>query len=197
VGIEAAREELLGADPNRKKVMVILSDGVPVEDPLSADNQATISKDAGIAIYMIAYGTNQQGQDQLRSWASDPKNTHAFVAPDPDDIESVFGQLGQILGGKGCFFRGSLRDLLSELDSGLGIPLDGNRDTVFDEIKEDPDSEARDDFSPSTNTFIGFAWYLPVDHANEIQSDSVSFDLGLYTEQSRHNDGSGMAGNDG
>jgi hypothetical protein len=31
-----------------------------------------------------------------------------------------------------------------------------------------------------------------VDHANEIQSDSVRFDLGFYTEQCCHNDGSGM-----
>jgi hypothetical protein len=45
----------------------------------------------------------------------------------------------------------------------------------------------------STTQHIGFAWYLPVDHANEIQTDSVSFDLGFYTEQCRHNDGSGQA----
>ncbi|MBX0324334.1 SipW-dependent-type signal peptide-containing protein [Halomicroarcula sp. F13] len=38
-----------------------------------------------------------------------------------------------------------------------------------------------------------FAWWLPVDHANEIQTDSVEFDLGFYTEQCRHNDGTGMA----
>ena len=38
-----------------------------------------------------------------------------------------------------------------------------------------------------------FAWWLPVDHANEIQTDSATFSLGLYTEQCRHNDGSGMS----
>ena len=42
-----------------------------------------------------------------------------------------------------------------------------------------------------------FAWWLPVDHANEIQSDSVTFSLGLYTEQCRHNDGSGMPPEEG
>ncbi|MFC7133587.1 MULTISPECIES: SipW-dependent-type signal peptide-containing protein [Salinibaculum] len=36
-----------------------------------------------------------------------------------------------------------------------------------------------------------FAWWLPVDHANEIQSDTATFELGLYTEQCRHNDGTG------
>jgi len=47
-------------------------------------------------------------------------------------------------------------------------------------------------FEPSTTNCVGFAWWLPVDHANELQSDGVGFDLGFYTEQCRHNDGSGM-----
>jgi hypothetical protein len=50
----------------------------------------------------------------------------------------------------------------------------------------DPD---RDCFPNSTTAYIGFEWWLPVDHANEIQTDRVSFDLGFYTEQCRHNDG--------
>lgn len=41
-----------------------------------------------------------------------------------------------------------------------------------------------------------FAWWIPVDHGNEIQTDSAMFSLGLYTEQCRHNDGSGMPIND-
>ena len=44
-------------------------------------------------------------------------------------------------------------------------------------------------FPNSTTAYIGFEWWLPLDHANEIQGDSVSFDLGFYTEQCRHNDG--------
>ncbi|MCT9097349.1 SipW-dependent-type signal peptide-containing protein [Haloarchaeobius sp. HME9146] len=50
----------------------------------------------------------------------------------------------------------------------------------------------RDCFVASTTASIGFAWWLPVDHANEIQSDTVGFDLGFYTEQCRHNDGAGQ-----
>ncbi|MFD1564285.1 SipW-dependent-type signal peptide-containing protein [Haloarchaeobius amylolyticus] len=50
----------------------------------------------------------------------------------------------------------------------------------------------RECFAPSTTAYIGFEWWLPVDHANEIQTDSVEFDIGFYTEQCRHNDGSGM-----
>jgi hypothetical protein len=40
---------------------------------------------------------------------------------------------------------------------------------------------------------VAFAWWVPVDHGNEIQTDSASFELSFYTEQCRHNDGEGMA----
>jgi predicted ribosomally synthesized peptide with SipW-like signal peptide len=50
-------------------------------------------------------------------------------------------------------------------------------------------------FPNSTTAYVGFEWWLPVDHANEIQTDSVSFDLGFYTEQCRHNDGLGNVPN--
>jgi hypothetical protein len=36
-----------------------------------------------------------------------------------------------------------------------------------------------------------FAWWLPVDHANEIQTDTAEFTLSIYTEQCRHNPGDG------
>jgi len=44
-------------------------------------------------------------------------------------------------------------------------------------------------FPNSTTAYIGFEWWVPTDVGNEIQGDSVSFDLGFYTEQCRHNDG--------
>jgi hypothetical protein len=34
---------------------------------------------------------------------------------------------------------------------------------------------------------VSVVWWLPIDHGNEVQSDSVTFDLGFYTEQCRHN----------
>jgi plastocyanin len=44
-------------------------------------------------------------------------------------------------------------------------------------------------FEGDTQHSLAFAWWVPVDHGNEIQSDSATFDLQLYTEQCRHNDG--------
>ncbi|WP_255150863.1 choice-of-anchor W domain-containing protein [Halorarius halobius] len=56
-----------------------------------------------------------------------------------------------------------------------------------------PQNGTRECMEASETGYIGLAWQLPVDHANEIQTDSVAFDLGFYTEQCRHNDGTGMA----
>ena len=47
-------------------------------------------------------------------------------------------------------------------------------------------------FRGETEFSAVFAWWVPIDHGNEMQSDKVEFDLGFYTEQCRHNDGSGM-----
>jgi predicted ribosomally synthesized peptide with SipW-like signal peptide len=71
----------------------------------------------------------------------------------------------------------TLREFIRVAEDG-GIPLDA--DTRDDE---------RDCYPNSTTRYVCFAWWLPVDHANEIQGDSVGFDVGFYTEQCRHNDG--------
>jgi predicted ribosomally synthesized peptide with SipW-like signal peptide len=44
----------------------------------------------------------------------------------------------------------------------------------------------------STTAYVGFEWWVPRDVGSAIQTDSVSFDLGFYTEQCRHNDGTGF-----
>ncbi len=79
--------------------------------------------------------------------------------------------------------QGTLREVLTQLSVGSGIPLDA-----------DPTTDGRDCYTDSpTVHYVAFRWELPVDHANEIQSDSVTFDLGFYTEQCRHNDGEGLS----
>ena len=79
----------------------------------------------------------------------------------------------------------TLRQLLTLLSTGDGIPLAGDADTGAD-------AAGRACFENSTTYYVGFRWELPVDHANRIQSDGVTFDVGFYAEQCRHNDGSGM-----
>nr|WP_227229439.1 hypothetical protein [Salinirubrum litoreum] len=75
--------------------------------------------------------------------------------------------------------RGTLRETLSVLETG-GLLLDA-----------DPTTEGHDCFPNSTTRYCAMAWWLPADHANEIQTDSVAFDMGFYTEQCRHNTGVG------
>ncbi|MFB6102745.1 MAG: SipW-dependent-type signal peptide-containing protein [Haloplanus sp.] len=80
---------------------------------------------------------------------------------------------------------------------GKGGPASGG--TVSDVYYRNPALDGASLGSFPTACFRGetgfsavFAWWVPVDHGNEMQSDSVEFDLGFYTEQCRHNDGSGM-----
>jgi predicted ribosomally synthesized peptide with SipW-like signal peptide len=81
----------------------------------------------------------------------------------------------------------SLRTFLQQLGTGPGVPLDA-----------DPSTAERDCFeggseSSPTQYYASVVWWLPVDHANQVQSDEVRFDLGFYTEQCRHNDGVGLS----
>lgn len=82
------------------------------------------------------------------------------------------------------FHRGTLADDLAALARGRGVALD----------PDDPGVDAFADPStdlgcvpPGQTVSIGFAWWLPLDVANEIQGDAVRFDLGLSAEQCRHN----------
>jgi predicted ribosomally synthesized peptide with SipW-like signal peptide len=78
---------------------------------------------------------------------------------------------------------GTLRQVLADLIGGNGFPLVGDIDA------SEGGGTGRNCFSANTVHDVVFAWWLPVDHANEIQTDSVTFDLGFYTEQCRHNPG--------
>jgi predicted ribosomally synthesized peptide with SipW-like signal peptide len=81
-------------------------------------------------------------------------------------------------------FVGSLRDVIvGELGDatppGVGIP--------GDLPAEEGGGSGRNCFSAETVHSVAFAWWVPVDHGNEIQTDTATFDLGFYTEQCRHN----------
>lgn len=73
----------------------------------------------------------------------------------------------------------SLREFLTLAEK--GIPLDGDIDA------EEGGSTGRDCFSGETEHYVSVVWWLPIDHGNQVQTDSVTFDLGFYTEQCRHN----------
>ena len=109
------------------------------------------------------------------------------------DLADLAAQLEDaITVGEEVFFLGTLAEAMGSLESGSGIPLDGDLSTAFNELEDPDDDDNRECFEGETTNYIGFEWWLPLNHANQIQTDSVAFDLGFYTEQCRHNDGAGM-----
>jgi predicted ribosomally synthesized peptide with SipW-like signal peptide len=88
-------------------------------------------------------------------------------------------------------FAGTLREALDGMtptngfgnvgSSGDGLLLPGNAPA------ETAGGRGGNCFTPNETHSLVFAWWLPIDHANEVQSDAVTFDIGLYTEQCRHN----------
>jgi predicted ribosomally synthesized peptide with SipW-like signal peptide len=127
---------------------------------------------------------------------------HTNVSGDFDGLNDAAQELANdITGQEEVIFQGTLRDLLTALqgNDGRGIPLDRNLETEFYETDWQADNSADPETDPDRECFrglntycFGLAWWLPVDHGNEAQSDSASFDVGFYTEQCRHNDGAGM-----
>jgi len=184
------------------------------DDDEAAVEEADDVKSSGKRIITLGFGLTADGdaENLLKAVAGTTANSESdyadyesgsgddpddegdyFSAPTPSDLQGEFEDIaGSISTGEEIFFQGSLRSALTALTDGNGIPLDGNGGDDFDETG-DPSASSRGCFDPTPATnCIGFSWWLPTDHGNEVQGDSVSFDLGFYTEQCRHNDGSGM-----
>jgi predicted ribosomally synthesized peptide with SipW-like signal peptide len=109
-------------------------------------------------------------------------------------LQDLAGFAGGVTGGEEIFYQDTLRNALSLLTSGEGIPLDGpigDNGDDFNEATDPPTADSRGCFetTPTTNC-IGFSWWVPTDVGNQIQSDSVSFDLGFTAIQCRNSNGS-------
>jgi predicted ribosomally synthesized peptide with SipW-like signal peptide len=163
---------------------------------------------AGISLDQASSGADEflrdviAGDDGDQTVAQPDFFFNAAFNPDADEdsVEETADAIAQRIAGgteEECdevIFSGTLGEAAEALtaNGGRGIPLDADRDTAFDELNDPEDSASRECFSSSHTSCFGFSWWLPENHGNEVQSDSVSFDLGFYTEQCRHNDGSGM-----
>ncbi|EMA70910.1 vWA domain-containing protein [Halorubrum distributum] len=180
LGIDVGADELLNgsnATPGASKVMILLSDGN--SSASAANTAADAAKNAGIRIFTIALGS--ANTSLLQSLASSPDD--AFVAPDPADLDTVYAEIAQVvLAGEQKILSGTMSEVFAELADGEA--LDGNRQ-----------EEGRQPYPGATTQCIGFEWTLPAEVGNEIQTDSVSFDLAVYAEQSRHNDNPQVAFN--
>jgi len=163
------------------------------------DNQTDFDGENGVDILTVGISPDPDSdlnaylQNRIATTPNDFYGTN--FGPDlQTTAQQIVDDLVVSGGGEKIFFTGTLRELCSELtaNGGRGIPLDGSRGTDFDEFSDPEDADSRECFDASATHCFGLSWWLPLDHGNEVQSDSASFDLGFYTEQCRHNDGSGM-----
>jgi Ca-activated chloride channel family protein len=173
-GIDAGTDELLNganATAGASKVMILLSDGGSSRTP--AITAADAAKSAGIRVFTIALGSGAN-TSLLEDIASSPDD--AFAAPDAADLDTVYAEIAQVvLAGEQKIAEGSMSEVFAQLAD--GVLLDGNR------------QEAGVQPYPGTTTqCIGFEWKLPLEVGNEVQSDSLAFDIRLDAEQSRNND---------
>ncbi|MFC5136049.1 MULTISPECIES: vWA domain-containing protein [Haloferacaceae] len=172
-GIELARQDLENCPEGHDRIMVVFTDG-GFDDPSVAESQAQTAKDNDIEVFAI--GVAGANQSQLENIASEPVDSHVFSGTSTGNIESLFSQVSEtITEGEEVIESGSLAEVMAELEE--GIALDGNRSTEEDEP-----------FAGGMTHCLGFEWELPADVGNEVQTDSVAFDLGFYALQSRHND---------
>ncbi|QSG11728.1 vWFA domain containing protein [Halapricum desulfuricans] len=192
-GINTGDGELGECGEDTRHVMIVVTDGQNnsgIQDVQDASDAAIGSNTDEI----FAVGTGGATQASLEAIADPDDEAHISLTT---DLGQAIAALSEVLLDEEVIFRGSLRESLGALTTDDGIPLDGNRQTEYDEIaaigdETNPENGIRECFAASDTAYVGFAWYLPVDHANEIQTDSAMFDIGFYTEQCRHNDGAGM-----
>jgi predicted ribosomally synthesized peptide with SipW-like signal peptide len=196
-GIEQAQAELRDSGRAVRSVNVVFTDGEPyrggsLEDSYfdgvrdSADDARSSSPAPSTDLYVIGDQTSEPWARTLIEEIAGPAGSsggdadYLFYLNDSGGIPAVFQQLALRFLPEEPIFSGSLATALSELESDEGIPLDADRLT-----------DERACFVPEMTQCVGFRWGIPASVGNEIQSDSLAFDLGFYTEQCRHNDGSG------
>jgi len=201
-GLETAQATLEACE-NENKVLVVYTnaDSRPGDEADRQDvyDAAAAAKAAGVTIKVVAFDVDSgsNAEDFLETVGDEvylvsPAGTAADVDTQADDVASMINdQFDTVTAGETEFYSGTLLDFLTSNpfdpdNNQLGHPLDG------DIPAEEGGGMGRNCFSATTTHCIGFEWWLPIDHGNEVQGDIVEFDLGFYTEQCRHNDGSGM-----
>ncbi|MBO4247645.1 hypothetical protein IL252_07425 [Halomicrobium sp. IBSBa] len=209
-GVEDAQGELdANGRSGTRAANIVLSDGNSFSgqsgtafiSPQGAATDARLSSAGNPAtnVYTIAVGPDTDDAMLLamagEAGASTGGDATFFTdVEDPIEIPSVFGNIAAQFVGEKVIMDDTLDNVLAELADGNGIPLDGNRATIYDELVDPANDEDREAFRGNgTMHCVALEWELPFEVGNEVQGDTVGFDLGFYTEQERNNDGSGPA----
>ena len=196
-GVEAAQNDLQDCPDGHERIMVVLSNGGENAgtDPIGK-GEAACSASPSTRIFTIAVGGGNTGI--MEGIACDPAD--AYQAADSSTIQAIFDEISQeiaegetvILGeGDGLHTEPvSLAEAMDIMERNDGrIPLDADGNMGWN--AGDADAE-RTCYEAGESYCIGARWWVPTEVGNEIQGDSVSFDLGFYAEQCRHNNGAGQ-----
>ncbi|MFQ3476732.1 VWA domain-containing protein [Halonotius sp. F2-221B] len=183
---------------------IILSDGesfngtgsTQFSDPVTAaDNARAGSLSPPTDVFTISVGSaNDSILQSMAGSAGGTGGDPSFFSDvdNPLNIPSVFGNLASQTVAERVIMQDSLATVLTELADGNGIPLDGNRATIYDELTDPADDPDREAFrGDGVMHCVALSWELPFTVGNQVQGDTLGFDLGFYTEQERHNDGAG------
>jgi len=203
-GVDDAQGELAtNGRPGVTYQNIVLSDGesfngtgsTSFSSPVgAADDARAASPSPATDIYTINVNGSASTLQSMAGGAGESGGDPVFFndVDDPLDIPSVFGNLAAQTTEEKVIMEDSLGTILNELADGNGIPLDGNRATLYDELSDPADDSDREAFrGDGVMHCIALSWELPFEVGNEVQGDTLGFDLGFYTEQERHNDGSG------
>ncbi|MFB6177425.1 MAG: hypothetical protein ABEI99_09830, partial [Halobaculum sp.] len=150
----------------------------------------------------VVYRASNDGAPADETWKT--RNVHREVAGNPDN-NAGFNWMNLSTGGTNIGGGGPTSDLSNEFgDDAVVLAMAAGRGTtgggdVLDTYYKNPQVGGSSAGSFPAACFRGdgtvhngvFAWWLPVDHANEIQTDTAEFTLSIYTEQCRHNPGDG------
>jgi predicted ribosomally synthesized peptide with SipW-like signal peptide len=206
-GVDDAQDEL--ATNGRSGVRaanVVLSDGesfngtgsTQFSSPQDAASDARSSSPGPATdLFTISVGSADDSVlQQMAGPASSAGNDPQFFydVDDPVAIPTVFGVLASQFVPEKIIMQDTLDNVLAAMADGNGIPLDGNVLTLYDELNDPANDADREAFRGNGLMYcVALSWELPASVGNDAQGDSLAFDLGFYTEQERHNDGSGPA----
>jgi predicted ribosomally synthesized peptide with SipW-like signal peptide len=201
-GVSAAAEGLCGTDADADGPVIIDVDDVKPGDFGGAQFAFELCDNPGFV--WLTGALRDASENGVTEPEADDPDEEAEVVELLDEIQVAYG-VGPINGDTSAFEdtqagfqptnQQTLREFLAAASSDTGLPLDG------DVPAEEGGGTGRPCFSGGSQETssvhqVSVVWWLPINHGNQVQTDTVSFDLGFYTEQCRHNDGSGMAAED-